>query len=63
MLTAKIRSISWQETKLRRKINKNYNSLTMDAMIAFLGTERSLSHKVDSLSIITERLGEGIDER
>lgn len=47
----------------KEAINKNYNSLTMDAMIAFLGTERSLSHKVDSLSIIRERLGEGIDER
>jgi len=44
-------------------INKNYSSLTMDAMIAFLGTERNLSHKVDSLSRIKEKLGDGIDEK
>lgn len=42
----------------KEAINKNYNSLTMDAMIAFLGTERNLSDKVDSLSQVKEKLGD-----
>ena len=38
-------------------INNNYHSLTMDAMIAFLATERSLTDKADSLNRIKDKLG------
>ena len=37
--------------------NNNYHSLTMDAMIAFLATERSLTDKADSLNRIKDKLG------
>lgn len=43
--------------------NNNYNSLIMDAMIAFLATERSLTDKIDSLNRIKENLGDEDNEK
>ena len=43
--------------------SNNYHSLIMDAMIAFLATERSLTDKVDALNRIKDKLGDDINEK
>ncbi|WP_455539326.1 TetR/AcrR family transcriptional regulator [Terrisporobacter sp.] len=43
--------------------NNAYNSLTMDAMLAFIATEKSLSNKVDSLNRIRHKLGDFDNEK
>ena len=41
--------------------SNNFNSLIMDAMIAYLATERSLTDKIDSLNRIKDKLGDDIN--
>lgn len=42
--------------------NNNYNSLIIDAMLAFLGKEKELQEKVDLLIYLKEKIGDGINE-